>query len=94
MFNGMTDTAAADQITDPEPAAWLRIAIPSFRIVRREAEARDPKPNGRSIEEWQSLFKDDFRRTTKANVVLTDEERRDYNQLVNLRAALYAPIRH
>lgn len=94
MFNGMTDTAAADQIPDTEPAAWLRIAIPSFKVGRREPKSRNKKPNRSSIEEWQSLFKDDFRRTAKANVVLTEEERRDYNQLVNLRAALYAPIRH
>lgn len=79
---------------DTEPSAWLRIAIPTFRIVRHQAKTRAPKSNGALIEEWQNLFKDDFSRTAKAKVVLTDEEWRDYSRLIDLRAALYPATRH
>ncbi len=94
MINGMNDTAAADLTTDSEPAAWLRIAIPSFKFGWAKSADHNTIPDGPTIEEWQSLFRDDFRPTAKASVTLTDEELRDYKQLLNLRAALYGPLPH
>ncbi len=89
-----TETAATNFLTDTAPRALVRIAIPSFKIGWRKSYASNRLPVGPTVEEFQSLFQDDFRRSAKAKIVLTDEERRDYNQAIDLRTALYGPTSH
>ena len=89
-----TESAATDLLNDTAPHALVRIAIPSFRIGRRKSRNVNKKPVGPTVEEFQSLFQDDFRRSAKAKIVLTDEERLDYNKAVDLRTALYGPRSH
>jgi hypothetical protein len=81
-------------LNDTAPRALVRIAIPSFKIGWRKSKSATKKPVGPTVEEFQSLFQDDFRRTAKAKIVMTDEERQDYNQAVDLRSALYGPKSH
>ncbi len=89
-----TESAATDLLIDTAPRALVRIAIPSFKIGWRKSKAGNKLPVGPTVEEFQSLFQDDFRRYAKANIVLTDEERHDYNKAVDLRTALYGPKSH
>ncbi len=88
------ESAATDLLIDTAPRALVRIAIPSFKIGWRKSNARNKMPVGPTVEEFQSLFQDDFRRSAKTKIALTDCERRDYNQAVDLRAALYGPTSH
>jgi len=89
-----TESAATDLLNDPAPRALVRIAIPSFKIGWRDSKTDNKLPLGPTVEEFQSLFQDDFRRSAKAKIVLTDKERREYNQAVDLRTALYGPRSH
>lgn len=84
-----TDATAADFHNNTAPQALIRIAIPSFKIGWGKPKARKPKYSGPTREEFQNLFGDDLHRSMETKVALTPEERRDYDQAVDLRDALY-----
>lgn len=84
-----TNTTAANLLNETAPRAVIRIAIPSFLPGWGKSKKRATKPASSIREEFQSAF-NDLNRTVDAKVVLTREERRDYDQALDLRAALYS----
>jgi len=84
----MTNTGANDFSYDAVPPAFIRIAIPSFKIGWGKSKTQNPEFKGITRAEFQRLFNEDLNPSVNTKMVLTPKELRDYDRLLALRAAL------